>query len=274
VPPNTTLAMTTLISPARLVLTATSLGGFGALGWGLAVSPLPVGWLAAGLVAHTAVCTAGTLFPSLRAWSDVAWRGTAGRGVVALTFDDGPHPETTRRVLALLSGAGATATFFVLGSKAERHPDVVREITNAGHEVALHGYSHDRLYSLRGTRRLRADIARGMAALATCGVRPVMFRPPVGFVSHAVALAAESEGLRLVGHSTRGLDGRASAEPASVLRRAKAGLRDGAVLLLHDAAERGGHEPASLTILAELLSEVKRRGLRPVTMSALFEEGH
>jgi peptidoglycan/xylan/chitin deacetylase (PgdA/CDA1 family) len=273
VAPNTTPAMPTLISPARLALTGTSLGGFAALAWGLAMAPLPAGWLAAGFAAHVLMCTAGTLFPSLRAWSDVAWRGTAGRGVVALTFDDGPHPETTRRVLALLSETGATATFFVVGSKAERHPDVVREIVRGGHEVALHGYSHDRLYSLRGVPRLRADIARGMAALAACSVKPVMFRPPVGFVSHAVALAVEASGLRLAGHSTRALDGLAGAKPDAVLRRAKAGLRDGAVLLLHDAAERGGHEPASLTILSELLAEVKRRGLRPVSMSALFEVG-
>jgi peptidoglycan/xylan/chitin deacetylase (PgdA/CDA1 family) len=255
----------------RLLLTGTSLAGFGALGWGLAVAPLPAGWVAAGLGVHVAACTLGVLFPSLRAWTDVSWRAPSGRGAVALSFDDGPHPETTRRVLALLAEAGATATFFVLGDKAERYPDVVREIAAAGHEVALHGYSHDRLYSLRSVRRLRADMERGVAALAACGVRPVMFRPPVGFVSNAVALAAESTGLRLAGHSTRGLDGLAGARPDAVLRRTTAGLVDGAVILLHDAAEREGHVPASLSVLPELLAEVKRRGLQPVTMSALFE---
>jgi peptidoglycan-N-acetylglucosamine deacetylase len=272
VPPNTTLAMTTLFSPARLVLTGTSLGGFGALAWGLAVAPLPAGWLVAGLGVHAAVCTMGVFFPSLRAWTDVSWRGTPGRGEVALTFDDGPHPETTRRVLATLSEARARATFFVLGSRAERHPDVVREVVAAGHEVALHGHVHDRAYSLRGAGRLRADIERGMAALAACGVRPAMFRPPVGLVSHTVALAAESAGLRIVGHTQRALDGRSGAQPDAVLRRATAGLRDGAVLLLHDAAERDGHEPACLPVLSEILGEMKRRGLRPVTMSELFRE--
>jgi peptidoglycan/xylan/chitin deacetylase (PgdA/CDA1 family) len=259
-------------SPTRLLLTGTSLGGFGALAYGLAAAPLPVGWVATGLAAHAAVCTAGVLLPSLRAWTDVLCRRAAGRGAVALTFDDGPHPVTTRRVLAILSEARATATFFVLGEKAERHPDVVREIAAAGHEIGLHGYGHDRLYSLRSVRRLRGDIERGVAALAACGVRPALFRPPVGLVSHTVALAAESAGLRLAGHSVRGLDGRAGAAPDAVLRRAVSGLRDGAVLLLHDAAEREGHEPASLSVLPALLSEVSRRGLRPLTMSALFEE--
>lgn len=263
--------MTTPVSPARLVLTGTSLGGFGALAWGLVVAPLPVAWVAAGLAAHAVVCTVGVLLPSLRAWTDVAWRADAGRGAVALTFDDGPHPETTRRVLRALAEADAKATFFVLGSKAERYPDVVRELAAAGHEVALHGYAHDRLYSLRPARRLRADIERGLAALAACGVRPALFRPPVGLVSHTVALAAESAGLRVAGHTTRALDGRGGAEPDAVLRRATAGLEDGAVLLLHDAAEREDHVPASLAVLPALLEELKRRGLRPVTMSALFE---
>lgn len=259
-------------SPTRVVLTGTSLAGFAALACALGAAPLPAGWVAAGLAVHAAVCTLGVLDVSLQAWTDVAWRGAAGRGEVALTFDDGPHPLTTRRVLAILREAGVTATFFVLGEKAERYPDVVREIAAAGHEVALHGYAHDRLYSLRGVARLRADMERGVAALSACGVRVSWFRPPVGLVSHSVARAVEGVGLRLAGHSVRGRDGRAGAEPAAVLRRATAGLTDGAVVLLHDAAEREGHEPASLGVLPELLDEVKRRGLRPVTMSALFAE--
>jgi peptidoglycan-N-acetylglucosamine deacetylase len=272
VPPNTTLAMTTLFSPARLLLTGTSLCGFAVLAWGLLVAPLPVGWVAVGLGAHAAVCMLGTLVPSLEVWTEVAWRGTAGRREVALTFDDGPHPVTTRRVLALLAAATAKATFFVVGAKAERHPEVVREIVAAGHEVALHGYTHDRLYALRGVARLRADIERGLAALAACGVRPRFFRPPVGFVGHTVALAVEGACLRIAGHGARALDGRAGAQPGAVLRRTKAALRDGAVLLLHDAAEHDGYEPASLAVLSDLLSEVSRRGLRPVTMSTLLEE--
>jgi peptidoglycan/xylan/chitin deacetylase (PgdA/CDA1 family) len=259
-------------SPTRLLLAGTSLGGFGTLAWGLAAAPLPVGWVALGLGVHAAVCTLGVLVPSLRAWADVSWQGVGGRSEVALTFDDGPHPVTTRRVLGLLAEGRARATFFVLGSKAERHPDVVREIAVAGHEVALHGHVHDRLYSLRSVGRLRADLERGVAALEACGVRPALFRPPVAFVSHSVALAAESAGLRIAGHSTRALDGRAGAQPDAVLRRATAGLRDGAVLLLHDAAEREDHEPASLSVLSTLLSEVRRRKLRPVTMSELLRE--
>jgi peptidoglycan-N-acetylglucosamine deacetylase len=257
-------------SPTRLLLTGTSLGGFGALAYGLAVSPVPAGWVAAGLAAHAVLCTLGVLMPSLHVFGEALCRAPSGRGEVALTFDDGPHPETTRRVLETLSAVSAKATFFVLGEKAERYPDVVREIVAAGHEVALHGYSHDRAYSLRSVRRLRGDIERGVAALAACGAVPALFRPPIGLISHTVALAAESAGLRLAGHSTRGLDGREGADPAAVLRRVTTGLVDGAVLLLHDAAEREGHEPASLSVLSALLDETKRRGLRPVTMSGLF----
>jgi hypothetical protein len=86
-----------------------------------------------------------------------------------------------------------------------------------------------------------------------------------------IAVAVEGAGLRLAGHSTRALDGRAGARADAVLRRATSGLVDGAVIILHDAAERDGHVPASLSVLPELLAEVKRRGLRTLTMSALFE---
>src|SRR5690606_19218783 len=114
---------------------------------------------------------------------------------VALTFDDGPHPETTRVVLRLLEARSAKATFFVVGRKAERYPEVVREIVAAGHALGLHGYRHDRLYSLRSIRYVLDDIARSQDAIErVCGERPLLFRPPIGFVSHLTAIAVEKAG--------------------------------------------------------------------------------
>jgi peptidoglycan/xylan/chitin deacetylase (PgdA/CDA1 family) len=238
----------------------------------VAGAPLAPGWVLAGLGAHAAVCTVGVLVPALGAWAETLSRGLAGRNRVALTFDDGPHPRTTRRVLDELAAEGRRATFFVLGEKAERHPDVLRDAVHAGHEIGLHGFSHDRLYALRSVRRLRADMERGRSAVERAiGSRPTLFRAPVGFVSHTVALAAEREGLVLVGHSRRALDGRAGADPRAVLARATAGLVDGGVILLHDAAERDDHEPASLEVLSDLLGSARARGLEPVTVSELFD---
>jgi peptidoglycan/xylan/chitin deacetylase (PgdA/CDA1 family) len=253
-------------------MTVTSVTGFAALAYSVLLGPPPAALILVGLGVHATVCFTGTFVPSLGMWADALSRRAPGTKRVALTFDDGPDPRTTRRVLQCLAEHGQRATFFVLGEKAERHADVIREATRAGHEIALHGHTHDRLYALRSVRRLREDIARGSRALeGITGVKPKLFRAPVGFVGHTVALAVESEGLTLVGHSRRALDGLARSEPNEVLERATGGLVDGAVLLLHDAAEHDNREPASLSVLPELLRAARDRGLEAVTVSELFD---
>jgi peptidoglycan/xylan/chitin deacetylase (PgdA/CDA1 family) len=223
-----------------------------------------------GLLLHAALATLGVLLPGLRVFSDPLCAGRPGRALVALTFDDGPDPVTTRAVLGVLRRHGAKATFFVLGEKVGRASDVISEILAAGHELGLHGYAHDRLYALRSRRRVAADIRRVREVVERVASRPVAwFRPPVGFVSPEVAAAARQEGVALVGWSVRALDGRASATPAGVLERVTARLRDGAIVLLHDASERGDRTPASLAVLGALLEELERRGLRAVTLSEL-----
>jgi len=256
----------------RLLLNLTSSAGFGALALGVTGRSLPAPWIVTGLGVHAALCTLGVLVPSLDVWTTSLSRATPGRRRIALTFDDGPHPRTTREVLARLDEHRMRATFFVLGEKAERHPEVVREAARSGHEIGLHGYTHDRLYALRSVRHLRADIARGLDAVERAsGVRPTLFRAPVGFVSHTIALSAEREGLVVVGHTLRALDGRRTTDPGAVLSRVTRGMTDGAVILLHDAAERDGHEPAILGVLSDLLIAIRERGLATATVSELFE---
>jgi len=253
-------------------LNLTSSAGFAALALGVSGRSLPVPWIVGGLGVHAALCTLGVLVPALDVWTNALSRGKVGRRRVALTFDDGPHPRTTRHVLARLDERRARATFFVLGEKALRHPEVVREAAGAGHEIGLHGHTHDRLYALRSVHRLRGDIARGLDAVERAsGIRPTLFRAPVGFVSHTVALAAEREGLVVVGYTLRALDGRGAADPRAVLARVTRDLTDGAVILLHDAAERDGHEPPILGVLSELLLAIEERGLATATVSELFE---
>src|ERR1051326_7947804 len=87
----------------------------------------------------------GFFFPRLEMYGPIVTRGPAGRRSVALTFDDGPHPVTTRRILAVLAATRHRATFFVLGVKARRHPEVVREIHAAGHTLGVHGDRHVRV---------------------------------------------------------------------------------------------------------------------------------
>jgi peptidoglycan/xylan/chitin deacetylase (PgdA/CDA1 family) len=259
--------------PARIVLWVTSVGGLALLVRTLMDAPPPM-WIAlAAFVGYAAMCTLGVLWPQLEMFGDVEWRGEPGSKQVALTFDDGPNPKTTRKVLRILEEKGARATFFVVGRKALQHPDVVREIHEAGHGLGLHGYQHDRLYAFKPPKRVTEDIERTQEAVErACGVRPTLFRPPVGYVSSRTAAGAKKKGVRMIAWSARGVDGLGPTDADRVLNRIEPKLRDGAIVLLHDAAERDDFEPAGIEALPRLLELIDERGLRAVTVEELLGE--
>ncbi len=232
------------------------------------VAPPSVWPAALVLVGYLAVILAGVMNPQLAMFARVVSRVSGNRAEVALTFDDGPSAISTRKVLASLARGNAHATFFVLGAKARATPEVLREIAAAGHELGIHGDHHDRLLSLRHPDRIVADLERALGAVESAtGLRPRLFRPPLGHISPRTALAAHRLGLTLVGWSARGRDGLARTTVATTIRRIASGLRSGAIILLHDAAERGEHEPAGVAALPEILQEAARRGLRCVSVS-------
>jgi peptidoglycan/xylan/chitin deacetylase (PgdA/CDA1 family) len=229
---------------------------------------LPVWPIGAALLAYLAIIVTGVLTPRLAMFAPVLSRGTGGRPEIALTFDDGPSPRTTPKVLAELARHGARATFFVLGAKVERHPEILKAIAAAGHEIGVHGQRHDRLLSLRHPRRIQAEIEQARTTVESItGSEPRLFRPPVGHVSPRTAIAARKLGLILVGWSIRARDGLRQTSAASVVRRVSAGLRPGAIVLLHDASENEQFEPAGVAALPEILAEAGRRGLACVTLS-------
>jgi peptidoglycan/xylan/chitin deacetylase (PgdA/CDA1 family) len=258
---------------ARIALWVSSVGGLALLARSLVIGPVPT-WIAiVAFIGYATLCTVGVLVPQLEMYGDVIWRGEPGMRRVALTFDDGPNPKTTRKVLKILARAGHKATFFVVGRKAQQHPDVIAEIHDAGHALGLHGYQHDRIYSLKPPRYVADDIAKTQQAVwDACGLRPTLFRQPVGYVSSRTAAGAKRAGVRIIAWSARGLDGLGPADPDCVLERIEKKLRDGAIVLLHDAAERDDFVPATLEILPRLLELLDERGLRAVTIDELIGE--
>jgi peptidoglycan/xylan/chitin deacetylase (PgdA/CDA1 family) len=240
--------------------------------YALLLEPPPLGWVVAFLFVYVTYATLGVVVPRLGVYADIVWRGEPGRKLVALTFDDGPHPRTTRRVLEILAERGARATFCVVGRKVEQWPDVVREIHDAGHELALHGYVHDRLYCFRPPHFVKVDIQRSQRLIQRiAGVIPKRFRPPIGYVSHRTGSGAKRAGVSIVGWSARGIDGIGATDPVRVVRRIERDIEDGAIILLHDAAEHDDFEPASIEALPALLDAIDARGLRPVTLEELLE---
>jgi peptidoglycan/xylan/chitin deacetylase (PgdA/CDA1 family) len=254
--------------PARLALYMATAGVLAVSAFSLLRHPPPLGWAALLLVGYAALLLSGVFVLRLRVFVDATVRGPPGARGVVLTFDDGPHPKWTPRILDVLARHGAKATFFVVGRKVDEHPEVVRAIVDAGHGVGLHSYGHDRLFSLLGERRVKADLEHGLAALERAiGQRPRLFRPPIGHTNPRIARVVEALGLVVVGWTVRGRDGLASARPPDVVARVRRGLRDGAIVLLHDAPERGEREPAAVRALPAILDAIAAEHFDVVALS-------
>ncbi|HEY6785368.1 MAG TPA: polysaccharide deacetylase family protein [Gemmatimonadales bacterium] len=187
-------------------------------------------------------------------------------GGVALTFDDGPHPEGTPAVLEVLDQAGIKATFFLVGEQVERRPALAAEIAARGHLVALHGYRH-RPQPVLPARVVREDMARGSEVIAEAtGVALNWHRPPYGLYSPAGLDAARQRGLRPILWSRWGKDWRRLTTPERIAARATRDLQPGEVILLHDAdfySSRGSHE-RTVEALRLIVRELKRQKIGTV----------
>lgn len=235
--------------------------------------PVPL-WIAlCALTLYVTLVLAGVLVLRLRMFVDAICKGPKGKHAVALTFDDGPSPEHTPKVLELLKKADAKATFFVIGKKAEKYPEIIRAILEQGHSLGSHSYAHSRAFSLLSTNAVREDIKRSLDALeAITGSRPRLFRPPIGHTNPRIAKVIGELDLTVVGWSVRTLDGIRAASTERVTERAVRGLKDGAIVLLHDAAERDDFVPKSIEALPEILRALKKKKLRAVRLDAFLEE--
>jgi peptidoglycan/xylan/chitin deacetylase (PgdA/CDA1 family) len=187
---------------------------------------------------------------------------------VAITFDDGPDPEGTAAVLAVLDRERVAATFFLVGEQARRNPSLAAEIVAAGHAVQLHGDRHRNQLRLT-PGQIRDDLQRGAEAIEQATGRATSFyRPPYGIFS--------ALGLRVVNRSPYepllwsrwGRDWRGRATGASVASDATRGLEGGDVILLHDADHYSDPEcwRATASALPRIIEVVRDQGLRPVPL--------
>lgn len=239
----------------------------------LAVLAAPHLWpwaLAACVIDHWVIVAAG-LWPRSH-WLGPNWTRLPGsaqaRNEFALTIDDGPDPMVTPQVLDLLDRHKVQATFFCIGERAARHPELCREIVRRGHSVENHSQRHSHDFSLLGPRRLMQEVRAAQETLATVsGQQPLFFRAPAGLRNLFLQPVLVRLGLQLATWSARGFDTRQS-DPDRVKRRLLPGLRAGAILLLHDghAARTPQGVPVILEVLPRVLESAAAAGLRAVTL--------
>jgi peptidoglycan-N-acetylglucosamine deacetylase len=187
---------------------------------------------------------------------------------VALTFDDGPHPQGTPAVLEALREAQAPATFFLAGEQVARRPSLAAEIVAAGHRVELHCHRHRNLLRL-SVREFLDDAERARAAIEEATEQAIAdYRPPYGIFSAATLRAVRRRGWRPVLWSRWGRDWARRASAESIARRSSAGARAGDILLLHDADyySAPGSWVRTAAALPLILEGLESRGLKSVSL--------
>jgi peptidoglycan-N-acetylglucosamine deacetylase len=233
------------------------LGGAGALGYLLPALASPrLGWMPG---------SPAPISAQLRRLLAIEDRTADGRGY-ALTFDDGPHSQGTPAVLEILAAAGVTAMFFLVGEQVRRNPGLASEIVAAGHDVGLHCDRHRNLLRL-GPQQVRSDLARAQETIETATGRPIcLYRPPYGILNAAALRIARTNGWRTLMWSHWGRDWRARATAESIAAEVVAGVKEGSVLLLHDADEYSapGSWRNTVAALPRVLDTLAARGLEPV----------
>jgi peptidoglycan/xylan/chitin deacetylase (PgdA/CDA1 family) len=217
------------------------------------------------MLASHALAWWGVMRPQSRLYSPVLSRLPTAENLVWLTIDDGPSADT-RALLDLLDARGAKATFFLVGDRAARRPDDVREIARRGHGIGNHSASHpSATFWMLGPKRMRAEIERTQQVLRdTTGVAPRWFRAVVGMANPFVSAPLRELGLARVAWCARGYDA-VAADPAAVVARIERGLRPGAIVLAHEGAAHG----RNVETISLLLDRLDVLGYRSVLPEAL-----
>lgn len=246
------------------------------LGLGIAFGGLHAWTLLPPVIVYALLAIDGVARPRSGWLLPVVSHGSREKSEVALTFDDGPDPELTPRILDTLEAHRAHATFFVIGRWAEAHPQLVRRMLDEGHEVGNHSYAHPRLLNMRARRAMLREIERGREALRPLGVNihgNRLYRPPMGLKNPALARIQRQLGLTVVAWSLHAGDTR-KRDPQTVAGRVLERIRGGDIVLFHDGHDLADRKRRSAVAeaLEQILPELSRRGLRSVTVSDLLDE--
>lgn len=233
-------------------------------------------WIMATFCANHLALTAVGMWPR-STWLGPNWTrlpsASAARGEIALTIDDGPHPEVTPQVLDLLDRHGVKASFFCVGAQAARYPDLCKAIVERGHAIENHTQHHPHHFAFLGLAGLTREIQAAQDTLsAITGRTPRFFRAPAGLRSPLLDPVLAKLGLHLAAWTRRGFDTRTS-DPVTVSRRLLTDLKAGAILLLHDgnSARSSSGAPVIVAVLPALLEAAAATGLHFVTLNQVLE---
>ncbi len=231
------------------------------------VEPKKTGWRLVCAVLALRVCFS-LFFLEASAEAEVYRSVPNGEKRIALTFDDGPHPTQTHRILDILDRYGVRATFFMIGVNVERYPEAAREVIARGHEVGNHTYTHSHLQTM-GEYSLLLEMGRCEDALEDlCEYRPHLFRPPEGVLNPFVEACAEDGDYRLILWSLDTKDWE-NKNADRIVQTVLSRIDAGDIVLMHDYVAKSKTPEALEILLPKLLA----LGYQPVTVSELLGIG-
>lgn len=224
------------------------------------------------LAAFIVLCMVAPFKPGMRFFMPVITHGVKGKNRVALTFDDGPSPETTPHLLELLKKHNVPVTHFVIGAKAQAHPALIRDMLAQGHTIANHTMNHDVVVMLKSSKRLGQEIEQCQDVLAEHGVRPLMFRPPVGIVNPRLWRELLVRGMHCMIFSLRAGD-MGNRRVSGIARRILGRVKDGDIVILHDRALKTKDLVGPwLREMEQVITGIQAKGLRIVPLAELIEQ--
>lgn len=184
--------------------------------------------------------------------------------LIAITFDDGPHPEFTPKILELLKKHNVKATFFCIGKHIEAYPNVFNEIIKQGHTVGNHTYSHANSFGFFKTEKVIEELQKtNTIATKITGLTMQLYRPAFGVTNPRIKKALNATQLQSIGWSIRSLD-TTSRTPKRIFNRTTKNLSKGDVILLHDTSLK------TITVLDQLLLFLQQQKMESVTIDSLF----
>ena len=185
---------------------------------------------------------------------------------IALTFDDGPHPENTPRILEILKEKGVKATFFIIGKNAEQYPEIVRRIDGEGHTIANHSFSHNYLIAFFSTKRLEKDLAQCNEIIYQIISKKVkLFRPPFGVTNPRYNTVLNNLGLQSIGWSLRSFDTRAK-NKYQLIQNVISKMQKRDIVLLHD------HLSVTADALEDLIEHCRSKNIDILPLPLLINK--
>lgn len=185
---------------------------------------------------------------------------------IAITFDDGPNPDYTPKVLQLLSDYNAKASFFCIGKHVKKYPELLRQIHAEGHDIGNHSYTHSTTIDFKSTEGWLGELKKtDQAIFKVTGVKSMLFRPPYGVTTPHLANAIKVTGHQVIGWNIRPFD-TALGNRNLILKRVLNQVKPGAIVLLHDK-----HEHIEF-VLEQLLPFLKKQDYEMVSINDLINE--